>query len=211
MSIGLWFVMGLYGIVAQAQFHRGTYFEEDEGLVDVTIVASDELDYDVEFDVDLIYFHESIFGSPLYTHNKLFLRKHTAHKFLAAARECNDLGYKLIAVDGYRPLSIQKRMIEIMAIERLLVLCPDMHGMYHTRGAAVDVCFVDKETGCEAASVLLKSIMIKHGFESSCEDDRHFNDTNIEKYRELNISFEHLVNREHRYRRMHIMGNLLFE
>ncbi len=193
--------------------------DEDQELVDVEIVASDELDYDVSFEVDLIYTTtNNVFGTAFYNHNRLFLRRGTAKKLIHAALEFKRYGYTLKITDAYRPLSVQKKMWEMMPDERYVA--NPAKGGFHTRGAAVDVTLVDAqghelampskidefsecayrryENASEAVQrnvLLLESIMQKHGFIPFEYEWWHFNDSDIKKYAPLDISFNAIVER----------------
>ncbi len=181
----------------QAQTLNHYHYEDDEDneLVDVSIIASDDLPYDVDFTVDLTYYNElASFGSSFYTHNKLFLHKNTARKFLSVVRECNKQGYRLIVTDGYRPAYLQKKMAELFSIGEKSSLCNDVHGQSHTRGAAIDAYLIDKN-GVRIDWEVLAFVMLKHGFTPFFDDKTHFNDCDSDLYKVLNVSFDELVRR----------------
>ncbi len=82
-------------------------------------------------------------GKVLYPSNKVYLRFLAAKKLSAAnkfLKENYNLGLKIY--DGYRPLSVQKIMWEILPDDRYVA--DPVKGSRHNRGAAVDVTLIDQ-------------------------------------------------------------------
>ncbi len=121
------------------------------------------------------------------------------------------LGLKLF--DGYRPLSAQRKLWEIVPDSRYIA--DPAKGSKHNRGAAVDLTLVDKN-GKELAMptpyddftekahwnyqnlpqeairnrTLLRQIMEKHGFKGISTEWWHFDDRNWEQYEILDLDFD---------------------
>ncbi len=137
-------------------------------------------------------------GKVLYPTSKVYLRKIVAEK-LSEANEYLKKNYNLrIKIfDGYRPLSVQKIMWEIVPDERYVA--NPVKGSRHNRGAAVDITLIDstgKEldmgTGYDNFTVkahpgyknlpvqvlknrrLLRSVMMKFGFSPITSEWWHF-------------------------------------
>ncbi|MFL6414053.1 MAG: M15 family metallopeptidase [Bryobacteraceae bacterium] len=85
---------------------------------------------------------DNFVGVALYPANQLFLLDLVAEDLVAAQAEFTKLGLGLKIWDGYRPLSVQKRMWAIVHDERF-VANPEP-GSNHNRGCAVDVTLVGK-------------------------------------------------------------------
>ena len=92
--------------------------------------------------LDIRYATENNFvGEVLYPSARCFLMREPA---LALAKVQDDLksrGYQLKVYDGYRPLSVQKRMWEILPDSRYVA--DPATGSMHNRGYSVDVALLD--------------------------------------------------------------------
>ena len=82
-----------------------------------------------------------------FTHHKLYpvvkcmLRREAAESLSAVQKELKARGLGLKVFDGYRPLSIQKKLWEAMPDERYVA--NPAKGSRHNRGAAVDLTIID--------------------------------------------------------------------
>ncbi len=155
-------------------------------------------------------------GKVLYPHPSVFVHKDVAAALEKIQAELFLEGYGLKIYDGYRPLSVQAKMWELVPDERY-VSDPGKSKGKHTRGTAVDVTLVDRmgnelkmPTGYDdftekahrfsnkwntlekANSDKLEAIMKKHGFEAFPYEWWHFDLVGWEKYPPLNISYEDL-------------------
>lgn len=93
---------------------------------------------------NLVYSTEqNIFGTVLYTHNTPWLLPLTAQKLCNAQSEALSKGYRLLILDAYRPLAVQRKMWDFHP-DANFVAHPD-RGSNHNRGAAVDVRLLDLE------------------------------------------------------------------
>ncbi len=152
---------------------------------------------------------------PVYKQARCFLVKEAAERLNAVQKELQSIGLGLKVFDGYRPLSVQKKMWSIMP-DPGYVANPK-HGSRHNRGSAVDVTLVDS-TGHELqmptpfdsfserahqnfqhlpAKVrqnrwILRTVMEKHGFVPIRTEWWHYNLKNWKKYPIMDYSFSQL-------------------
>ncbi len=155
-------------------------------------------------------------GKLLYESDRCFLRRSVAEKLRDAQKDFNRLGYGLKVYDGYRPLSVQKKMWEIYPHEGYVA--NPAKGSRHNRGAAVDCSLVtlkDKKdllmpsnydefsdrahrnfTGGPQEAIhnreLLERIMIKHGFVGLPTEWWHFDSRDWKNYDLLDIDSAHI-------------------
>jgi D-alanyl-D-alanine dipeptidase len=114
-------------------FPRSPHHNSD--LVNVTSVDS-------TFVLDIRYATTNNFThQKLYSVAKCFLRREVAESLHAAQRDLKKRGLWLKIYDGYRPLSVQKKMWAIVPIDGFVA--NPANGSHHNRGAAVDVTLVD--------------------------------------------------------------------
>ncbi len=156
--------------------------------------------------------HQQLYPS----NTPLYLHKNVAQHLYDAADECATHGLYLKIWDAYRPLSMQRKMWEIIPDERYV--SNPAKGGYHTRGCALDVTLCDKNgTNLAMPSdfdcfderahttnfdqlpddikknvLLLKTIMEQHGFTQNNYEWWHFDFLPLEKFPVLAISFEQL-------------------
>lgn len=165
--------------------------------VDTTIVYLGSIDSTIVMDVKYATTNNFV-GKVLYPTDKVYMRKIVAEKLSEAnryLRENYNLAIKIF--DGYRPLSVQKLMWEILPDPRYVA--DPSKGSRHNRGAAVDITLID-ENGNEiemgtpyddftekahydyeelsddvkANRKLLRDVMIKFGFEPLETEWWHF-------------------------------------
>jgi len=157
--------------------------------------------------VDVKYATENNFtGKILYQNSKVFLIEEAAKKLVKANQYLKEnYGLKLKIFDGYRPLSVQKKMWEIFPDERYVA--NPQKGSRHNRGCAVDLTLIDS-TGKELDMgtpyddfsekshidffqlpdtiinnrKLLQEVMIKFGFIPLKTEWWHFDYKDWEKY-----------------------------
>jgi D-alanyl-D-alanine dipeptidase len=149
----------------------------------------DLLSLDSTFILDIRYATENNFTKKkLYPAAKAKLRREAAESLVSIQRELRSKNLGLKIYDGYRPLSIQWKLWEIVPNEDFVA--NPRKGSKHNRGAAVDLSLVDSvgielemPTGyddfTEKASqeymnlsdaavknrALLKDVMTRHGFQ----------------------------------------------
>ncbi len=80
-------------------------------------------------------------GQVLYPSPRCFLAKDAALALQSVQKELADSGYQLIVFDGYRPLSVQKLMWEILPNPQYVM--DPAKGSRHNKGYAVDVSVAD--------------------------------------------------------------------
>lgn len=156
-------------------------------------------------------------GHVLYPFPAVFLHKDAAAALQKVQEELAGQGLGLKIYDGYRPLSVQARMWQILPDERY-VSDPLKSQGKHTRGTAVDVALVDQK-GNElpmptpyddftekahrtsdkwsleqrANSRKLEAVMTKHGFVPFVFEWWHYDLAAWQNYPPLDIPFEDLV------------------
>jgi D-alanyl-D-alanine dipeptidase len=166
----------------------------------------DLLSVDSTFVLDIRYATADNFTKVvLYPAAKGKLRREAAESLAAVQRELRPLGLRLKIYDGYRPLSIQWKLWEVVPNEDFVA--NPKKGSRHNRGAAVDLTIIDSAgnelempTGYDdftanashefmdlsAASLknraLLKDVMMKHGFLPIKSEWWHYDFNGWDKY-----------------------------
>ena len=152
---------------------------------------------------------------PVYKQARCFLVKEAAFKLNEVQKELQTLGLGLKIFDGYRPLSVQKKMWKIMPDARYVA--NPAKGSRHNRGCAVDLTLVDS-TGHELpmptefdnftkrahhnymklpANIrlnrwILKTVMEKHGFKPISSEWWHYDMVGWKKYPVMDFSFSQI-------------------
>jgi D-alanyl-D-alanine dipeptidase len=150
-------------------------------------------------------------GQRLYPSAKCYLRRAAAEKLQAAQAELVLLGYGLKIFDGYRPLSVQRKMWEVFPQPGYVA--DPKKGSRHNRGAAVDVTLIRLADGTELPMPtpyddftprahrnfndlpeeairnrnLLEAVLTRHGFVGLPTEWWHFDDANWQKYPLLDL------------------------
>ena len=153
----------------------------------------------------------------LYPVAKCALRKEVAEKLSQVQADLKIIGLGLKVYDCYRPLSVTKKMWEVLPDSRY-VANPEK-GSRHNRGAAVDVTLVDLNTGKELEmptefddfsekawrnysgnklevqrnSELLAEKMKKYGFEALLTEWWHFDATGWQKFAILDVPLDRIT------------------
>ncbi len=99
-------------------------------------------DVDPRIRFDLRYATANNFtGQVLYDSPVCLLRRSVAERLSRVQERLAAQGYGLLVLDGYRPLSVQERMWQLVPDTRYVA--DPRKGSRHNRGAAVDVALVD--------------------------------------------------------------------
>jgi D-alanyl-D-alanine dipeptidase len=99
-------------------------------------------DYSDNFIYDMKYATEDNFlKAKVYDCAECYLRLKTVKALIIASDSFEKLGYKIKIFDCYRPLSIQKKMFEI--VPNPIYVANPAKGSIHNRGGAVDISLVD--------------------------------------------------------------------
>ncbi|MBI4375350.1 MAG: M15 family metallopeptidase [Elusimicrobia bacterium] len=180
---------------------------DDNPLIEVTAVVEDAV-LDVRYATA-----RNFLGQPVYPQAEVFLKRSTALKLEEAAKRLRKGGYRLVVFDGYRPLSVQKKMWSIKP-DRRFVADP-AKGSHHNRGGAVDVGLADLEggpvempsdfdefgprasgLGASPAAVKnllrLRAAMEGAGFKALQEEWWHFHDPECRSWPLLDLDFEQI-------------------
>jgi D-alanyl-D-alanine dipeptidase len=159
-------------------------------------------------------------GSQLYPFPAAYVHRDVAVALAAVQADLVKQGLALKIYDGYRPLSVQQKMWDLIRDERY-VSNPAVNKGRHTRGTAVDVTLVDKlgnelpmpspfddfteaahrdsktMTATQRANMLtLQAAMTRHGFEPYPFEWWHFDFRSWKSYPVLDISFDALARGE---------------
>lgn len=153
-------------------------------------------------------------GKVLYPTANVYLRKAAAEKLREAQQELmSKYNLRLKVYDGYRPLSVQKKLWEIMPDTRYVA--DPKNGSRHNRGAAVDLTLIDS-TGQELEMgtpyddftekahrdyvrlpenvlknrKLLEEVMVKYGFEPLSTEWWHFDFSGWKNYSVLDVEIK---------------------
>ncbi len=198
--LSLFFLLLLSSVQAQT----------DTSFVEI-IKLNPHIRLDIRYATPNNFLHQTV-----YPQARCFLRHDAAMAIDAVQKELETIGLGLKIFDGYRPLSVQKKMWQIM---------PDAHyvanpakGSRHNRGMAVDLTLVDAEgdalpmpTGFDSFKKeahqdyfnlppeilrnrwILRTVMEKHGFSPIRTEWWHYDFKGWEKYRVLDKSFKELM------------------
>ena len=174
----------------------------------------DILSIDPTVVLDIRYATENNFTHHrLYSNVKCMLRREAAESLRAVQRELSGLGLRLKVFDGYRPLSVQKKLWEAVPDERYVA--NPAKGSRHNRGAAVDLTIIDS-LGNELAMptpyddftimahadnmnlpeevlknrTLLEDVMTRHGFLIMSSEWWHFDFHGWGKFDVLDVPLE---------------------
>lgn len=177
------------------------------GLVDIAQLCPSIL-------LDIRYAtYNNFTNQPIYSSARCFLQKHVAQALVSVQKELQKQNLGLKIWDGYRPLSMQKILWDLIKDPRY-VADPAL-GSRHNNGCAVDCTLVDsdgnelpmpslfddfserahrdyKKTDLQALqnSQLLEQVMKKHGFIGLPTEWWHFDHKSWKMYPFLDISFE---------------------
>jgi D-alanyl-D-alanine dipeptidase len=144
-------------------------------------------------------------GQQLYTSAKCYLRTSTAEKLARVQEELRPMGLGLKVFDGYRPLSVQRKMWQVYPHSGYVA--DPKKGSRHNRGAAVDLTLVHindgelpmpspydsftetahrNSTNATAEAIanrsLLERVMLKNGFVGLPTEWWHFDDRDWRQY-----------------------------
>lgn len=145
-------------------------------------------------------------GQILYPSARCFLRKPVAENLRAVQMELATKGLGLKVFDGFRPLSVQKKMWEVFPHPGYVA--DPKKGSRHNRGAAVDLTLIRLPDSTELPMptafddfttkahrdfndlpeetirnrALLETLMTKHGFIGLPTEWWHFDDENWKRY-----------------------------
>jgi len=149
-------------------------------------------------------------GQQLYTSSKCFLRQATAEKLARVQSELRPMGLGVKVYDGYRPLSVQRKMWQVYPHPGYVA--DPKRGSRHNRGAAVDLTLIhtngaevlmpspydsftetahrDSTNAASEALAnrdLLERVMLKNGFEGLPTEWWHFDDVDWRRYPLMDI------------------------
>jgi zinc D-Ala-D-Ala dipeptidase len=188
------FFFGMVSSNAQNEVYANPVKQE---IADTTFVNLKE--YSKDFIYDMKYATEDNFlKAKVYDCAECLLRYKTVQALIAANKEFMKQGCKIKLFDCYRPLSIQKKMWEIVSNPKYVA--DPKKGSIHNRGGAVDITLVNADgaelemgttfdffgiqashnytklpVAVKANRKYLKTVMIKNGFNSFDSEWWHYN------------------------------------
>ena len=205
-SFRLWSIL-----IAFLIFSPGFLLSQQPGdLVDI-------MELDSTIVVELRYATEDNFlEDTLYSANICLLRKAVAERLVKVHQSLRQKGFGLKIWDGYRPLSVQKKMWKKLPDPRFVA--NPQRGSNHNRGAAVDVTLVDLKGNelemptefddfspkaksdypyaneqAKRNRKILQDAMRSQGFRTISSEWWHFNDKNCRKYSVLDVPLERFI------------------
>jgi D-alanyl-D-alanine dipeptidase len=116
---------------------NASFGAEGNPLVDIH-----ELDPDIKLELRYATTNNFV-GEKLYAEARCLLRREVAGKLLHVQKNLEKRGLGLKIFDGYRPLSVQKKLWAKYPVEGFVA--NPAKGSNHNRGAAVDVTLVDAQ------------------------------------------------------------------
>lgn len=103
---------------------------------------------DPRFDFYLAYGTENnVSGKQIYVKSHCYLRPEAAEMLFEAAKIADNMGYRFLIWDAYRPPEGQQKLWD--ACPDATFVSPPEKGSPHSRGVAVDLTLCHKETGKE--------------------------------------------------------------
>lgn len=120
---------------------QGIVFSEENPLVDVQKV-NPNIRIDIRYATT-----DNFMKEKLYPEARCLLLKEVAASLSRVQQALESQGLGLKIFDGYRPLSVQKKMWAKFPVEGYIA--NPAKGSNHNRGAAVDLTLVDLKTGAE--------------------------------------------------------------
>jgi len=185
---------------------QGIFYAEENPLIDIQKV-NPRIKTDIRYATPDNFMKEA-----LYPEARCLLRREVAEKISRVQWDLEKKGLGLKVFDGYRPLSVQKKMWARFPVEGYIA--NPAKGSNHNRGAAVDVTLVDSD-GRElpmpsaydefserahrdymaAAPEALKNrqtlqqAMEKEGFVGLSTEWWHFDDKDAKQYPVLDLPF----------------------
>lgn len=208
MTIRNFFIASLF--FAKLFLSLSVGFAEENPLIEVKKVIPN-------ISLDIRYATKNNFvGEAMYEDARCFLRKETVAKLKLVQDKLNQKGLGLKIYDGYRPLSVQKKMWAKVPIEGYVA--NPVKGSNHNRGAAVDVTLVDLKSGKELPMPsaydefsekahrdynggteeeklnrqILEEAMHSEGFRGISTEWWHFDDADCKQYPVLDLIFSEL-------------------
>lgn len=91
----------------------------------------------------------NLVGRPVYTEARAFLQRPAAEALVKVNREFEELGYRLLIFDGYRPWSVTKTFWDITPEEDKKFVADPSKGSRHNRGCAIDLSLYEIATGMQ--------------------------------------------------------------
>ncbi len=185
---------------------QGIFYAEENPLIDIQKV-NPRIKIDIRYATP-----DNFMKEPLYPEARCLLRREVAEKLSRVQQNLQKKGLGLKVFDGYRPLSVQKKMWARFPVEGYIA--NPAKGSNHNRGAAVDLTLVDsngrelpmpsaydefskrahRDYMSAAPDALknrqtLQQAMEKEGFVGLSTEWWHFDDKDAKQYPVLDLPF----------------------
>jgi len=199
------FIISLFIILGVVSAQTDTSFVE-------IIKLNPKIQLDLRYATTNNFLNEKV-----YPDARCYLRAEAAKALDKVQKELATFGLGLVVFDGYRPLSVQRKMWEIMPDSRYVA--DPKKGSRHNRGMAVDVSlvdtagnpldmptlfdsfdreahhdFMDLADNVKLNRWILKTMMEKHGFRPIRSEWWHYDYKGWKAYKVLDKSFDELNN-----------------
>lgn len=193
-------------LLASCAQHRASHH-----LVDLSTLTNPPK-LDVRYATRANFTHTQLYPLP-----KAYLHRDAAHALEGVQRDLARQGLGVKVFDGYRPLSVQQKMWNLIRDERY-VSNPAVNRGRHTRGTAIDLTLVDKHgreldmgtafddfterahsehphlpSRVKRNRAILTKAMTRHGFEAYPYEWWHFDYHGWQSYPVLDTPIEHLA------------------
>lgn len=192
---------------------QGNFYAEENPLVDIR-QQNKKIILDIRYATENNFMKEKLYSGP-----RCLLRRETAAKLMRvqSTLEKQNLGLKVF--DGYRPLSVQKKMWAKFPLDGFVA--NPAKGSNHNRGAAVDLTLVDAQgqempmpseydefserayrdyKKADKVAIknrqMLEDVMAREGFIGLKTEWWHFDDAEAKKYPVLDLPFESVLESE---------------
>ena len=116
---------------------QGVFYAEKNPLIDIQKV-NPGIKIDIRYATP-----DNFMKEPLYPEARCLLRREVAEKLSRVQQDLEKKGFGLKVFDGYRPLSVQKKMWARFPVEGYIA--NPAKGSNHNRGAAVDLTLVGSD------------------------------------------------------------------
>ena len=185
---------------------QGVFYAEKNPLIDIQKV-NPGIKIDIRYATP-----DNFMKEPLYPEARCLLRREVAEKLSRVQQDLEKKGFGLKVFDGYRPLSVQKKMWARFPVEGYIA--NPAKGSNHNRGAAVDLTLVGPDgrelampsaydefserahrdyaggTADESSNRrVLQEAMAKEGFVGLSTEWWHFDDQDAKQYPVLDLPF----------------------
>lgn len=201
---------GLETISSTEEYHELVQQDSSQLFVDLSAVLDSAL-FDIRYATD-----NNFTGEVIYPSAEAWARRPVAEALKQVEDSLLSLGFGLVIYDAYRPYAATVKFYEVYG-DTNYVASP-YSGSRHNRGCAIDLGLYDRETGellkmpteydnfteeahqatvsqdrdAEANKIMLREIMVYHGFDVYPYEWWHYDYQNWKDFPLMNLSFNQL-------------------